>query len=400
MEIEILDETRLRYWCGRIDLPEAAIVELGKTAKAVVSSVQLFRTFIDFHEKTVGRGEWHRLWSPLPFDRDVTAALGERTSLFYLLAYLSALPYAEQEYIRRGIGLDIFHDTMVDIRTWLVHRYDLDGRWSFDQFSWIWRHLSCELFRLGRLQFMLKPFDGGVTAFRHKTSAEYVLLADPNVTLRAGGVALGAGRSNPQDPFYREESRPEEMGWQAVFEASPEGWRGHPITPSGIVQPEAVFLASSTWERVLQNGDTVLDMHIPRKDPFTVETCRDSLRSAFEFFHQQAPERPFTASYCHTWFYTPQLQQILPPESNIVLFQREAYLYPFPGTPGFLWDYVFGEKVKSLATAPRDTSLRRAVLDWMNAGRELFDLAGVMFHGPDEWGSQPYMRRYDNRRLG
>ena len=321
----------------------------------------------------------------------MSAALGECTALFYLLAYLSALPYAEREYTRREIGLDIFHDTMTDIRNWLVQRSELDGRWSFDQFSWIWRHLNCELFRLGRLQFMLKPFDGGISAFRHKTSAEYRLLADPNVTLRADGAALGAGRSTPTDPFYRENPRPGDIGWQAVFEASPEGWRGNPVTPYGNVQPGAVFLASSTWERVLQNGDTVLDMHIPRQDPFTVAACRDSLRRAFEFFQQQAPERPFRASTCHTWFYSPQLQQILPAESNIVRFQREAYLYPFPGTPGFLWEYVFGEKVKSLAEAPRDTSLRRAVLDWMNAGGELFDLAGVMFHGPDEWGSQPYM---------
>ncbi len=398
MEIEILTEDRLRYWCSRIDLPEAAIAELEKTAKIVVKSTQLSRIFHDFHQKTVVRGDWHRLWSPLPFDRDASVALGERISLFYLLGYLSALPYAEREYIRRGIGMDIFRATMTYIRTWLVHRYDLDGRWSFDQFSWIWRHLSCELFRLGRLQFMLKPFDGGITAYRHRTRGEYALLADPNVTLRADGAALGSGRSTPHDPFYRENSRPDELGWQAVFESGPTGWRGNLITPYGSVQPEPVFLSRKAWEQVLQNGDTVLDLHIPRNDPFTVEDCRDSLRRAFSFFQQQAAARPFKASYCHTWFYSPQLQQILPPESNIVRFQREAYLYPFPGTPGFLWDYVFGEKVKSLAEAPRDTSLRRAVLDWMDAGGEIYDLAGVMFHGPDEWGSQPYMSRWDGKK--
>jgi hypothetical protein len=33
------------------------------------------------------------------------------------------------------------------------------------------------------------------------------------------------------------------------------------------------------------------------------------------------------------------------------------------------------------------------VLDWLNAGEEIYDLAGVMFHGPDEWGTQPYMSK-------
>jgi hypothetical protein len=402
VDIEILNPLRLRTWCARIDLPEAAVAELEKTARSIQRSRTLSRIFAEFHEKTVIHGEWHRLWSPLPFDREVSTALGERVSLFYLLAYLSALPYAEREYVRRGIDLEIFRATMTDIRTWLVHRYDLDGRWSFDQFSWIWRHLSCELFRLGRLQFMLKPFDGGVTAFRSRRDGRIQLLADPNVSLRADGAALGAGRVTPRDPFYRGQAMSDDPGWQPSFEVSPAGWHGCPVSPAGwhgcsvspygSVQREAVFLPNSDWDLALQNGDTVLDLHIPRKDRFTLEDCRDSLRQAFAFFQQQYPERPFKACYCHTWFYSPQLQQILPPESNIVRFQREAYLYPFPGTAGFLWDYVFGEKVTSLSDAPRDTSLRRAVLDWLNAGGEIFDLAGVLFHGPEEWGSQPYMK--------
>jgi hypothetical protein len=188
--------------------------------------------------------------------------------------------------------------------------------------------------------------------------------------------------------------------WSPAFEARPDGWWGHPVSPYGCVRKEPQFLPYTEWELVLKQGEPVLDMHIPRSDPFTLEDCRDSLRQAFDFFQQQAPERPFTAAYCHTWFFTPQLQQILPPESNIVRFQREFYLYPFPGTPGFLWDYVFGEKVHSMAGAPRDTSLRRSVLDWLDSGKELFDLAGVMFHGPGEWGSQLYMSAWDRAQDG
>ena len=47
------------------------------------------------------------------------------------------------------------------------------------------------------------------------------------------------------------------------------------------------------------------------------------------------------------------------------------------------------------AKAPRDTSLRRGVLDWLAAGKELFDLPGVLFHAPEEWGTQPYMSAWD-----
>ena len=391
MEIEILVEGRLRYWCGQIDLPAAAVDVLAGIAGEVRKNEAMRRIFSEFHEKTVLRGEWHRLWSPLPFHKDVLSTFGERASLFYLLAYLSALPVAAAEYTRRGIGMDIFRATMSDVRVWLVHRYDLDGRWRFDQFSWVWRHLSCELFRLGRLQFMLKTFDDGVTAYRSKEDGHYLLLADPNVTLRGDGCALGAGRSLPDEPFYQPHTSPDPgEEWLPAFEPHRDGWRGHPILASGRVQRKSAFLRRSEWEQVLVKGDTVLDFHIPRKDRFNVEDCRESLRQAYDFFAKQYPSRPFKAGYCHTWFFSPQLADLLPPESNILRFQREFYLYPFPGTPGFLWDYVFGEKVKRMGDAPRDTALRRAVLDWLESGKEIFDLAGVMFHGPEAWGSQPY----------
>jgi hypothetical protein len=395
MDIEILIQERLRYWLGQIDMPAEAVEVLAGVAREVCANESVLSWFRGFHQKTVVQGEWHRLWQPLPFDPEVQAAFGERTSLVYFLAYLSALPYAEREYIRRGIGLDIFRATMRDLRTWFVHEYDLDGRWSFRQFSWVWRHLSCELFRLGRMQYMLVPFDALVHAFRHVQSGEIKLLAAPEVALRADGYALGAGRVKPQDPFYSGRPDVEGEAWQPQYEEMPDGWRGSPVDPHGFALRQAVFLPRAEWQLALAPGDTVLEFHIPRKEPFSVDDCRDSLGRAVEFFSQQYPERPFKAGFCHTWFFSPQLQQILPPESNIVRFQREFYLFPWPGSPAFLWDYVFGEKVTSLASAPRDTSLRRGVLDWLLNGGELFDLGGVLFHGPEEWGQQIYMKQWE-----
>ncbi|HMN61277.1 MAG TPA: hypothetical protein PJ988_12975, partial [Anaerolinea sp.] len=207
----------------------------------------------------------------------------------------------------------------------------------------------------------------------------------------ADGCAKGAGKLRLEDP----DPQPDGLSWQPVFEEDETGWTGHPISPYGWVERQPIRLPRADWALALQAGDTVLDLHIPRKDSFTVEDCRESMRQAYEFFPKQFPEQPFKASYCHTWFFTPQLQQLLPPESNVVRFQREFYLFPYPGGPGFLWAFVFGERYQNIADAPRDTSLRRAVLAWMEAGRELFDLPGLRFHSPEEWGSQVYMRPWD-----
>jgi hypothetical protein len=221
---------------------------------------------------------------------------------------------------------------------------------------------------------------------------DIVLLADPSRPLRADGYAYGAGQ------LHSDDENPPLQVWKPVFEVTAAGWRGNFVSPYGYVHSQAVFLPRAEWDVILQNGDTVLDLHIPRKDPLTAENCGASFRQALEFFPRVFPDRPSKALYCHTWFFTPQLQTFLPPESSIVQFQREFYLYPFPGNVGFLWSFVFGEKYPDPFTAPRDTSLRRAVLDWLKQGKEIFDLPGVMFHTPRDWGTQPYMGQWDARR--
>ncbi len=389
MDIEFLEDERLRAWLARLGYPADGAQALAETAAQVRADPALRAIFAAFHEKTAHRGEWHREWSDLPFDPAVQAAFGERVSLFYLLAYLSALPHTLLEYARRGIPQNIFWDTMTDIRRWYCHTHRVEGVWRFRQFQWIWRHLSPELFRLGRLQFMLIEFDEGVTALRRKSDGRILLLADPTLPLRADGFAYGAGQTGAEG----QEPPPPAPGeaWLPVFEESAAGWRGNPVSPYGYVLKEEVFLPAAEWQPALRRGNTVLDLHIPPDDPFTVEDCRESMLQAHAFFARHAPGRPFKAAFCHTWFFTPQLQKLLPPESNLVRFQREFYLFPFAGGPGFLWSYVFGEQVQNPALAPRDTSLRRAVLDWLAAGGELFDLPGVAFHPPEAWGTQPYM---------
>jgi len=416
MDIELLISEYLAAWGRRLNFPSEAVEALQAVAGLVREDDELRSIFAEFHDRTALRGEWHREWSDLPVDPRVQARLGERTSLFYLLAYLSALPYTEARYRQLGVSEEIFHDTMLDFPFYLGDFYHFHGYWGYSLFAWIWRHLTCELFRLGRLQYMLAPFHGGVTAFRRKfrvdghsqkparagtlsldraltgqnadgdlSGLDIILLADPDQPLRADGYAYGAGQ------FHRDDETMPAESWKPVFEASTAGWRGHFVNPYGFVHSQVVFLPCSEWEMILQHGNTVLDLHIPRKDPLTAETCRASLRQALEFFPRVFPERPWKALYCHTWFFTPQLQTFLPPESSIVKFQREFYLYPFPGNLGFLWSFVFGEKHPEPAAAPRDTSLRRAVLDWIDQGKEIFDLPGIMFHTPEEWGSQPYM---------
>ena len=172
MDIELLIAERLAEWGRRLRFPTEAVDALQAVASLVRGDQELLAIFTEYHDRTARRGEWHREWSDLPVDARVQAQLQERTSLFYLLAYMAALPSVEARYHQLGVGMDIFDDTMKDFLNYLGDFYDLRGYWGYAQFAWIWRHLTCELFRLGRLQYMLAPFLNGVTAFRRKLSTD------------------------------------------------------------------------------------------------------------------------------------------------------------------------------------------------------------------------------------
>lgn len=386
--IELLQQDRLKYWCERIKIPAGAVEELEIVHTAVREEPVLQQIFTDFYEQTAVRGEWFRDWTMLPMHPDVVERFGEdRASMFYVLAYMAALPSVETEYHRRGISTEIFDATMLDIGIWLDRIHAVRGRWYFNQFMWIWRHMELRIFRLGRLQFCLEPYDWHATAYRHRVSGRYLVLSGPEIPLRADGHALGAGLRRGAEP------PPESEAWYAVFEETDDGWRGNPVHPMGYARREPVFLLKTEWECVLRRGDWQLELHIPRGESMSVEACRDSFRQAEAFFAHHCPDRSYRIAHCHTWFFTPQIQSFVSPESNIIRFQREFYLYPTKGGPEFLWSYVIGDNysMDDLASAPRETALQRATLGWLENGGELFDMAGMAFHGSEAWGTQPYM---------
>jgi hypothetical protein len=83
----------------------------------------------------------------------------------------------------------------------------------------------------------------------------------------------------------------------------------------------------------------------------------------------------------------------LPTTSNIVRFQREFYLAPLPNADDSqLFERVFGERPKDLSGLPRDTSLRRSVLDYVDAGGRFHGAGAVIFPEDLAWGQSVYRR--------
>ncbi len=93
---------------------------------------------------------------------------------------------------------------------------------------------------------------------------------------------------------------------------------------------------------------------MPEEGALTLDALRDALAQAEPFFDKYYPDRRFVAYTCDSWLFSPQLEAMLPPESNILRWQREGYLLPSDASGEWLLLFVFGSMTIDLATAPRD----------------------------------------------
>ena len=372
-----LDPAAIRQWRKRGGLPAEADAELVEAARLIAARPALLHL------------AWHchrLLFDRLDFDRRqidrwpiLDAALGDLSGAFYLLVALDAIPRIDAVHERLGVTGQVHADTCHHYREPVRMYGELHGGHvgvSPNALYWWRNHTRGDLYRLGRLEYMVKPFRGPLRAYRHRASGAVLALADSGALFDGQGLAGADG-----DPD----------AWRAWFSASAHQVTGHPIAPTGYGQRGPVTLSLADWEPALAPGDGILEVHIPAGGGMTLERCRDSMSQALDFFPRHFPDRPFRAFACGSWILNPELDRVYRPDSNMVKWQRELYLYPLPSGPRCGMHFVFGREDIDLATAPRDTSMRRALLDHLSSGGRL--RAGGMFlllEDFERFGSQVY----------
>jgi len=126
-------------------------------------------------------------------------------------------------------------------------------------------------------------------------------------------------------------------------------------------------------------GEYTLSVHIPAfSGPITPRVCDESFERAGEFFTRYFPEEPYATAVCHSWLMDAELREYLPDSSNIIQFQKRfrlAYRSDDANDDGPL-SFVFGRTTRDLDGLPRETTLQRAIVDHIRAGRHWHDGAG------------------------
>lgn len=149
---------------------------------------------------------------------------------------------------------------------------------------------------------------------------------------------------------------------------------------------------NSPWDLPgLHKGDPVLGVHIPATGPLLDAACEESFRLAAEFFPRHFPDHPFVAFTCESWMMDPHLALYLPPDSNLIRFQRRFSLFPPPESLAWqLYQRVLGWEVRTVQDAPPPrTTLQRAVLEHVRRGGHWQGGLGIRLVQPMQKSSHP-----------
>ncbi|MBU0716108.1 MAG: DUF5596 domain-containing protein [Verrucomicrobia bacterium] len=311
-------------------------------------------------------------------------ALGKQAGVFHLLLGLAWIPRLRAYHRTLGLPEDVTHETAQQVRCFSINYHMAHaGRLGLvtGAYYWLRNYLADNLyFRIGRFEYWLNPCNLPHIVYRHRRTGQVVALAGEGIKVMPDGFVDGL--SDVPDPAQE---------WVTALRVTDIAAMGNPISPRGIVRREEVRLPLSEWVCVLKKGDIILGMHIPAGGNMAHAKCGESMRQARDFFRRYYPEKSPVAFVCGSWMLSPLLERILPPTANLVQYLRELYLFPHDVGGSAALEFIFFQEKFDAATAPRQTSLQRAVLEYLQAGHVWHN--GGMFmllDDVDKFGTQYY----------
>ena len=250
------------------------------------------------------------LTDPMQYDmarKDLEQRLGGDPKGWKILRCMfAAMVQTYEHYQKAGIPGQTFVDTMKCFPRFVCEHKESFGDYGFDRAFWPGRQLSMLLFRLGTLEFELVP--------------DAQAGGEPAVPDGDGMPAVNAG-----------------AGWQkSKFTL--------PVKEIGV--------------------------HIPSDADISPAQVQISFILANMFFAKHAPQAAACCYTCESWMMSPALQELLPPTSRIIQFQKHFTVTHWEkSSEEDCWQWVFKvEKDCPLADLPENTSLQRSMKEYLKNG--------------------------------
>jgi len=380
---DILSEKFIEKNAKLAGIDDETITHIIEVAKKIDNSPALKRLFIHIHYLFFICSESSDIDGNLP---EMEKVLNEEGFTYNLLLAVSGVNIAQKHFDSLNMPQDVADGAIEDISLWIPHFKNNLGVIGLTTRILLWERdlFKGKLYRLGRLQFDIRPFEGKIIALRNKKTNQVQALLD-------NGIAINSsGQFNGVNGIFDTAG-----AWTSSLVRDDQQVRGNPVSPQGNIKHKTICLNLSEWHEVLAPGDPILDTHIPAGGNFNVQSCAESLNYAMEFFAKYFPNKSFKGWACHSWFLDNQYEMILSEHSNILKFQRELYLYPInEGGEDSYWR-IFGENgmKDGIKNAPRNNSMQKAVAEFIEQGSKL-SAGGGFFLKDDikEIGSQHYRK--------
>jgi GNAT domain-containint protein len=369
-----LDPDVIARGCVEAGLGPAALATLSTLARRIAADELLAAACVDAH-----RAVYHEQGDFADAVERSAALLGPDVELLNALYLLDSLRLVHERQAARGV--DVAVSRAINERhavAWLRAARDPRGVPRVRDWLPSWFRLvgSGELYRLGRLELAPERWQYPFRAYVHEQSGDAVMLAESGLGFTPSGELLA-----PES----------EASFRSELTETDDAVIGTPVSPRGHALARRVRLPAADWSLALTRDDWMLDIHVPAEGELAIGALRDALERALAFFAQHYPARPFTAFVCDSWLFSTQLERLLGEPSNILAWQREGYLLPGDGGHDSFLKFVFGSPAVDPETAPRDTRLRRALLDELARGARLHDGVFVLLvRDLPRFGKAPY----------
>ena len=371
--------------CNYLGLPPTVQRPTLQTAERIRANPALTSLIWHAHYRLYRSGTGLGNWPTL------TESLGDLAGLFYFLVLLSNYPKTRTLHTSHAIPSTVVKDTLGDIIHYLQKYKDRTSEYGLtplDCDGWLKLHLRGDLYQLGRLQLIQKKLPKGFSVFRNRQNQQVIALAESGIRFRRDGQLNGAsGISETQGV------------WTSELQRTGDSIIGNPIDPvNGVACSKPIRLTAPAWAEILQPGDPVLDIHIPATGPLTTHECARSIQRAAAFFQRNFPEKaPAKALICTSWILDAQLAQHLKPDSNIVNFQKQFYLYPVACDPWSIFRDVFQIEIPygqvggvDLKALPQKSTLEKGVVAHVENGQHWRKAGGFILAEDLPWGHTCY----------
>jgi hypothetical protein len=308
--------------------------------------------------------------------------MGQHYGMYPIVLLLSGLEDLVAYYKEKGISEEILVDTLSDLNIWIATYNKNYGVWGLEEFFWLINHFRGKLFRLGRLQFLIRTFPEDLRVYRNKSNKSIVVLAEDGINYRKDGQRDGTNKMLHTEGM-----------WTSKLVIGEGFIEGNQIMPKGYAVSELTRLKLEDWELVLSNKDLVLDMHMPEGSKLEHELCGKAIERAISFYGKYFPEINYAAFTCMSWLLSQPVELMLPADSNIIRYKREFFLFPMLSDDHEFHRRVFGKRITDLEKAPQNTSFQRALREHLMSGKEVYEGGGFILREDMNWGKQVYWEK-------